>query len=195
MKSNHWNSSAQVARLVKKCLEERGIVEVDGLGVFHRSRNGGYDFVANTRPRVFLAYVTEDRLKAEKLFDDLYARGLDPWMDQRKLLPGQNWPRSIERAIELSDSFVACFSKRSVRKRGQFQAELRYALDCAARLPLDEVFLIPVRFDDCRIPPEITRQFHYVDLFPEWRSAVERIAEVMLSNSRHLRWRPDRNRN
>ena len=179
MKPRHWNSSAQVARALKRCLDERGIVEVDGLGVFHRAKNGGYDFVPNTRPRVFVAYVAEDRAKAERLFDDLHEQGLEPWLDHRKLLPGQNWPRSIERSIEVSDSFVACFSRRSVKKRGQFQAELRYALDCAARLPLDEIFFIPVRFDDCRIPAEITGQIHYVDLFPDWDLGIRRIVEVI----------------
>jgi len=57
-------------------------------------------------------------------------------MDTRKLVPGQNWPRAIETAIENSDLFIACFSTNSVRKKGGFQAEIRYALDCARQIPL-----------------------------------------------------------
>ena len=36
---------------------------------------------------------------------------------------------------------MPCFSARSVGKKGGFQAELRYALDCARRIPLDGVYL------------------------------------------------------
>ena len=53
----------------------------------------------------------------DRLFDGLETRGLSPWLDRRKLLPGQNWPRAIEEAIETSDFFIACFSRLSVPRR------------------------------------------------------------------------------
>ena len=46
--------------------------------------------------------------------------------------------------------------------------ELRYALDCANRMPLDEMFLLPARFDACAVPAQIARQIQYVDLFPDF---------------------------
>ena len=81
--------------------------------------------------------------------------GFEPWMDRKKLMPGQNWPRAIERAIDVSSYFIACLSRESVCKRGQFQAELRYALQCARKMPLGEIFFIPVRLNDCAVPAEI----------------------------------------
>ncbi len=93
--------------------------------------------------------------------------------------PGQNWPRRIEDAIADSDFFIACFSRHSVKKRGGFQAEIRYALDCASRMPLDDVFLIPARLDDCRVPARIQRETQYVDLFPDWHSGFGRIAGII----------------
>src|SRR5262249_41246926 len=168
-----------IAQLVRKCLEEGHSVDIDGLGVFGRDRWGDYRFVARTRPTIFLAYVEEDRLSADRLFDDLDKRGFAPWLDRRKLLPGQNWPRAIEETIETSDFFVACFSHQSVGKKGAFQAEIRYALDCARRVPLDETFLIPVRLDDCRVPARIRREIQYIDLFPDWNRGVSRIVSVM----------------
>jgi len=153
-------------------------VEIDGLGVFHR-RSGEYEFVAQEEPKVFLAYVQEDLAAAERLFEDLRSHDFDPWLDRRKLLPGQNWPRAIQQAIEVSDFFVACLSRRSAIKRGQFQAELRYALDCANRQPLDRIFLIPVRLDDCPVPPRIMREIHYVDLFPDWEKGLRRVLAAM----------------
>lgn len=95
------------------------------------------------------------------------------------MLPGQNWPRRIEDAIASSDFFIACFSKRSVRKRGAFQTEIRFALDCAGRVPLDDVFIIPVRLDDCRVPARIQKETQYVDLFPDWRSGLQRVFRII----------------
>ena len=161
--------------IVRRSLESGQTVEIEGLGTFHLS-SGGYEFCQQTQPEVFVAYVVEDLAQARRLCDALKAEGCSPWLDKDKLLPGQNWPRSIERAIEISDAFVACFSTRSISKRGQFQSELRWALDCARRRPLDSVFVIPVRFDDCPVPRRISDHVQYVDLFSDWEKGVKRVA-------------------
>lgn len=180
-------NSEQVARILRQCLDEGRPVEIDGLGVFRRSSGGGYEFLASTEPKVFLAYVQEDLAAAERLFEQFRAHRFDPWLDRKKLLPGQNWPRAIEQAIELSDFFVACFSQRAVHKRGQFQSELRYALDCATRLPLDQVYFIPVRLDDCPVPARIRKEFQYVDLFPDWDQGFRRVLSAMERQKRSRR--------
>ena len=172
-------SSEEVARLVLECLDEGKTVEIDGLGRFRRTADGRIVFTAEKRPRVFLAYVTEDYPRILRLYHDLRAAGYDPWLDRKKLLPGQNWVRAIEQAIALSDFFLACFSRASVHKPGQFQAELRFALDCARRLPLDDVFFIPVRLEECSIPATIAREIQYVDLFPDWQEGVNRLLQAM----------------
>jgi hypothetical protein len=126
-----------------------------------------------------VAYVQEDGAAAERLFEDLESCGFDPWLDRRKLMPGQNWPRSIEEAISTSDFFLACFSPRSVKKKGGFQAEIRYALDCTQRIPLDEIFLIPARLESCPVPLRIQRELQYIDLFPDWEAGFRRIVAAM----------------
>lgn len=178
------STSEQVALIVRQCLERGGSVEIDGLGEFRSDSNGGFQFLPHTQPKIFLAYVAEDLEPAEKLYAYLRAQGFDAWLDRKRLLPGQNWPRSIEQAIAISDFFVACFSRRAIVKRGGFQSELRYALDCATRLPLEEVFLIPVRLEECRVPVRISREFHYVDLFPNWESGAERIQATIRKEAR-----------
>ncbi len=172
-------SSAEIARIVRKCLERGGAVEIGGLGTFRPDAGKGYVFLPEIRPKVFLAYAVEDRDAAERLYDAFSAQGLDPWMDSRRLLPGQNWPRAIEQEISVSDFFVACFSPRSILKRGQFQSELRYALDCASRLPLDDVYLIPARIEECRVPARVRKEFQYVDLFPDWDKGFQRILTMV----------------
>jgi hypothetical protein len=169
----------QLANAVIAGLAEGKPVEIDGLGTFHPDAVRGFRFEPLRRPRVFIAYVLEDAPLAGRLCDALYALGYDAWMDSRQLLPGQNWPRAIDNAIETSDFFVACFSTRSVKKRGGFQAEIRYALDCASHVPLDDIFLIPVRLDECRVPRPIQREIQYIDLFPDWRKGLRKLDHAM----------------
>lgn len=181
------STSREVARLVRKCLEQGGSVEIDGLGVFRPNDDGRFEFLAETRPQVFLAYAVEDSEAVDRLYDALDGSGFEPWMDRRKLLPGQNWPRAIERAIDVSSYFIACFSHKSAGRRGHFQAELRYAMACARRVPLGEIFFLPVRLDDCDVPPEISLDIQYVDLFPDWNVGFHRLVTVMRNQERRLR--------
>jgi hypothetical protein len=176
-----------IARLLRQSLEGGSKVEIDGLGTFVPGASKSFRFIPQTKPRVFIAYVDEDLEQAIRLSDRLVEAGFDPWLDKRKLLPGQNWPRAIETAILSSEFVVACFSHRSASKRGCFQCELRYAMQCAARIPLDEIFLIPVRLDPCVVPVRITRQIHYVDLYPSWEAGFEKILKTMADQEEHRR--------
>jgi hypothetical protein len=191
-RSPRLNIADRVARIVKECLAEGVQVEIDGVGTFLPKGRGGLRFVAQNRPRVFMAYVEEDAAQVRRLHDALLARRFDPWFDKARLLPGQNWPRAIETAIHTSDFFIGCFSPRAVVKRGSFQSELRFALECTRQMPLDEVFFIPVRLAECNVPATVSRHFQYVDLFPDWDSGVRRLlavlsAEAHKRNGRRLR--------
>jgi hypothetical protein len=176
---DEYSLASQLAQIVIRGLADGKTVEIDGLGTFHPDAASGFRFEPLTRPQAFVAYVKEDTPSAERLADALEAAGFSPWMDTRKLLPGQNWPRAIESAIENSEFVVACFSRNSVSKKGGFQAEIRYALDCARRVPLDEVFLVPVRLDSCSIPRAIQRELQYVDLAPDWPRGIRRLTLMM----------------
>ena len=168
-----------VAQIVIRSVAAGKTVEIDGLGAFHPDAANGLRFEPPTVPKVFIAHVKEDADTVLRIYDALEAAGFSPWMDQRKLLPGQNWPRAIESAIETSDFFVACFSENSVNKWGGFQAEIRYALDCARRMPLDEIFIIPLRLNACRLPRSIQRELHQVDLFPDWNRGIRHIVAMI----------------
>jgi hypothetical protein len=168
-----------IARVLREVLERGGSVEIDGLGILTPGGKRGFRFVAQTKPRVFIAYVEEDLSFAKKLYRAFEESGFRPWLDKKRLMPGQNWPRAIETAIHTSDFFVACFSRRAISKRGSFHSELRYALFCAAKVPLDEIFLIPLRLDDCLVPNRISKQIQYLDLFPDWKAGLGRVIAVI----------------
>jgi hypothetical protein len=167
-----------VADVVKQALIQGGPVELDGLGSFVLI-DGEVRFVPETAPRVFIAYVCEEASYAFRLADGLAAAGMKPWIDRRKLLPGQDWRRAIERAIENADFFVPCLSQRALRKRGQFPYELRFALRWADRLPLEQNFIAPVRLDECDVPRVIQSNIQFVDLFSDWTAGVKSLTESL----------------
>jgi hypothetical protein len=169
-----YASVTRISAIVRDALSRGATVEIDGLGSF--CKNGrGYTFQPHNLPRIFVAYAHEDVDDAVQIFHSLVQAGFDPWMDRFKLLPGQNGARAIQNAMETSDFAVCCFSQNSIHKRGGFQSEIRYALECAQRLPLDEIFMLPVRLDPCPVPVEVAREVQYVDLFPDWDAGMKRL--------------------
>jgi TIR domain len=187
MKDDSAALQRRIGRIVREALEHGSAVDIDGLGTFLPDRGRGLRFVAQTRQRVFIAYVEEDLEHAKNLYRAFEKHGFRPWLDKKKLMPGQNWPRAIETAIQTSDFFVACFSKRATTKRGTFHSELRYALNCASKVPLDEIFFIPVRLDCCVVPGRIARKIQYVDLFPDWETGVDRVIAVLRRQQQNRR--------
>ncbi len=185
------DSCEQVARIVLRGVASGKAVEIDGLGIFYPDARRGFRFEPRALPQVFIAYCKEDEPQARRLYDDLNRAGFSPWMDVRKLLAGQNWPRAIEAAIESSDFFVACFSGKSVRKKGGFQSEIRYALDCARQVPLDEIYIVPVRLDGCAVPRTIQHELQYIDLFPDWDGGLERLLTMLRLETERRRGAPE----
>jgi hypothetical protein len=179
-------NAEELAILICRSLERSHAVEIEGLGTFVRDDVGRISFQDHHKPSVFIAYAVEDVVHAERLYGQLEGRGFEPWLDRKRLMPGQNWPLRIREAIETSDFFIACFSRNSVGKRGGFQTEVRLALECASRVPLDDIFLIPVRLDRCRVPVKITRETQYLDLFPDWDAGLDRLVRTMEKQRRKI---------
>ena len=62
---------------------------------------------------------------------DDFVRFIDPWLDEKKLLGGQDWDLEIRRALRRSDAVVICLSQRSISKVGYVNKEIKRALDIA----------------------------------------------------------------
>jgi hypothetical protein len=171
-----------LTELITRCLREGAPIEIDGLGKFELDQEEVV-FRPNNRIRVFLSYAKEDRATVKKLYDELQKAGFEPWMDVAKLMPGQDWPRVIQQAIDVTDFILVNFSHRSVGKRGHFQCELRHALEAADRMPLGEIFLVPVRLSECDVPNEIARTTQYIDLFPDHETGFKALTNMMTAQA------------
>jgi Tol biopolymer transport system component len=127
-------------------------------------------------PQIFLSYAREDAEEVEQLYQKLSGAGFKPWMDKKDILPGERWQSSIRKAVQGSDFFLACLSASSVTKRGVLQEEIKDALDIWRRMFESDIYLIPVRLEDCKVP-ESLRDFQWVNLFEKdgWTRLVKAI--------------------
>ncbi len=116
--------------------------------------------------KVFLCHASGDKPAVRDLYKRLVTEGVDAWLDQEKLLPGQDWRMEIPRAVREADVVVICLSKNSITKEGYVQKEIRFALDIAEEKPEGTIFLIPARLEDCIVPERLNR-WQWVDLFDE----------------------------
>jgi len=116
--------------------------------------------------KVFLCHIHEDKATVRDLYRQLYAEGwLDVWLDEEKLLPGQEWDIEIEKAVEAADVVLVCLSCRSVDKEGYIQKEMRFVLNIAEEKPEGTIFVIPLKLEDCEVPRRL-RAWQWVDYFP-----------------------------
>ena len=132
-----------------------------------------------TKKHIFISYAREDYEVAEKLYNDLDKVGLNPWLDRKKLLVGQNWKIEIDKAIRKSSFFCALLSSNSVTKIGHVQKELKKALDILDNYPGSEIFLLPIRLDDCSPRDEKLHDIHWADLFPSYDQGLKEILRVL----------------
>ncbi len=101
---------------------------------------------------VFLSHANEDKQIIRRLCQRLKSEGFDPWLDEERILPGQDWQLEIEKALRNSDAILVNFSKKSLAKEGYIQREYKKALDYQKEKPEGTIFVIPVRLDNCEIP-------------------------------------------
>lgn len=129
-------------------------------------------------PTVFLNYAREDTDAARQLCSDLRSLKRDVWFDKDSLLGGQRWLSAITEAIKNSSYFITLLSSNSVGKRGIVQKEIKEALKIVENLPEDEIFIIPVRLDECEPSYRLLRDIHWIDLFPDWEAGVRQIVKA-----------------
>jgi hypothetical protein len=136
--------------------------------------------------RVFLCHASQDKPIVRELYQRLLAEDwIDPWLDEEKLLPGQDWDLEIEKAVENADAVIVCLSNKSMKKEGYIQREFRFVLDLALEKPEGTIFIIPLFLEDCQLPRQL-RSWQYVSYFPDAykSSAYEKLlASLRLRNN------------
>ncbi|KPA12785.1 TIR protein [Candidatus Magnetomorum sp. HK-1] len=137
----------------------------------------------NKKTSVFISYAREDEKIALKMYNDLKDRNIDAWIDKKNIKPGENWKNKIKQSIKKSSYFLALLSSNSTDKEGFIQNELKIALNLLDEKPVSEIFIIPVRVNDCNVIEDKIQNLHWVDLFSDYKSGFNKILEVLESKA------------
>jgi len=136
--------------------------------------------------KIFLSYVQEDLITVSSIKEYLEGKGKYVWIDNKDLLPGQNWKIEIQKAITQCNYFITCLSNNSVNKKGFFQTELKTALDIYQQVPEGGIYIIPIRLNCCLIPESLTNT-QYLDWFS--KNAKEKLIDAISTDLHHKKYR------
>lgn len=77
----------------------------------------------------FISYSSTDSQFARELHDALQARGIRCWLDEKKILPGEDLLEAIDKGIALSDKLILCCSRGSLERSWWIDAEIDKIID------------------------------------------------------------------
>ena len=111
---------------------------------------------------VFISYARSDIKIVKGIYESLMSKNHRPWMDVYSIKAGEDWLKAINNAIDVCEIFLAILSNNSVSRRGVIQKELKKALDKWEGMLPDDIYIIPIRIDDCPIP-DLLRHIQVLD--------------------------------
>jgi hypothetical protein len=116
--------------------------------------------------RIFLCYDSEDKPRVRDIYRRLWEAGYQPWLDEEDLAPGQSWVQAIPSMLQDSDLILLFLSQHTRDDHGDFQGDLRRALDAWEGILGSVNPALLVRLDRSEIP-DVLRRFQWVDYFAE----------------------------
>jgi len=127
--------------------------------------------------RVFVSHSHKDQRIAEELSSRLSAAGVKVWLAEKELLPGDNWPLEVGKALQRSDAMVVLLSPDSVESR-DVRREIAYALS-SRRF---EGRVVPVVVRPTEGIPWFLRTFRVIHPRGAPRQSVKRMAEEIVES-------------
>lgn len=110
--------------------------------------------------RVFLSHTAKDKPIVRQVASELTNAGLQVWLDEAEIRPGESLIQEIGQALEETSHVVVFLSERSRTSRW---VEKELAIALTGEIQGRMMAVIPVRLDDCSFPPLLVDKY-YVDL-------------------------------
>ena len=141
--------------------------------------------------KIFISYAKEDLIFADKLYDFLENYGYKPWLDKRKLLPGQLWKLEIQKALKDANYVILLLSEISVQKRGYVQREFKYALEYFEEKLEDDIYLIPLKINNCEVPESLSK-FQWIE-FEDTETFEQILQSLKIQQEKYLSYERKKN--
>ena len=125
--------------------------------------------------RIFLKCSRHDQTVAKRIVDRLDKRSIKIWLDTYESSLGDSVIQSIKQSISANDYVIFLLSWNSVNS-----SWMRHAL---ANTPLSDlskrnITLLPVRIDDCRVPPSLSN-YQSLDLHGDFEKGLTLLAKAI----------------
>jgi len=119
---------------------------------------------------VFVSYSRADSDFALKLARDLRSAGIEIWIDQLDIHPGDPWDQVVEKALTGCSSVLVILSPESCTSSSVMD-EVAYALDEGKRL-------VPVLYRPSRIPLRL-RRLQHMDFTSDYAVGLSQLAAAL----------------
>lgn len=124
---------------------------------------------------IFLSHAEEDKDFANKLKEDLENKGVQVWLFEIHILPGDELVKKIADSIRENDYLGVIISTDS-KKSSWVTLEVGMALALEHTLGYSKV--IPILYDECDIPQFLNHKV-YVDLYKDYEKGIEKIVKLL----------------
>lgn len=127
---------------------------------------------------VFLSHTFADKDFVRKLASDLDKKGFDVWLDEWELAVGDSLREKVEEGIKESASVAVVLSPNSVKSKW-VSVEINAAF--AHQLEQKSVFLLPVLYKPCEIPPFLKDKV-YADFTQAYDNGLVALVKRLLAS-------------
>src|SRR4051812_4269321 len=124
----------------------------------------------NINTRVFFSYARTESAFVLELGQDLRRAGIDVWLDQLDITPGERWDVAIEQALGACSRMLVILTPTSVASTNVLD-EVSFALDQSKQV-------IPILQLDCSVPFRL-RRLQYVDFRNDYASGLAQLRAVL----------------
>jgi hypothetical protein len=133
-----------------------------------------------SKHKVFLSYSGRDQTTAHRVWSELKNKGYDAWLDALIPRPGNSWVNNVRDALSASDVLVVLLSETSVKSQW---VEWDFKKSLNNEIRKRAITVVPVRIDDCEIPPFFLTQ-EVIDLSSDFENGLneleKRVGAVLL---------------
>jgi hypothetical protein len=122
-----------------------------------------------TNRSVFISYASENKIVAEKIYEELTSIGIPVWLDKNVLIPGEQWAKQIESNLQNCSVFLPLISKEclNVHENRFFKKEWALALKYYESYGALDFPILPVIIDDIQRDsvhlPEQFKALHWIE--------------------------------
>jgi hypothetical protein len=125
----------------------------------HTGRRVYQELREGAKPKVFISYSHKDKGKVHPIASYLIRSGWDVWLDERRLLGGDQIVPELGKAISDADYYIVFLSKSSVNS-----PYVQYELTNAITLQIEKnrPRVLPIKLDDSKVPTILGGSTHVV---------------------------------